>query len=44
MIQQNALREKIQENAFAALREMEYFSMRRSQAFDLSIPPGRARR
>ena len=30
---------KIQENAFACLRKMEYFSMPPSQAFDLSIPP-----
>jgi hypothetical protein len=30
---------KIQANAFACLREMEYFSMPPSQAFDLSIPP-----
>jgi hypothetical protein len=30
---------KIQESAYAALREMEYFSMRLEQAFDLTIPP-----
>jgi Tubulin like len=34
------MREKIQENAFACLREMEYFSLRRREAdFGLSIPP-----
>jgi hypothetical protein len=32
-------RRKIQENAYACLREMEYFSMRPGRAFDLSIPP-----
>ncbi|HYT89148.1 MAG TPA: tubulin-like doman-containing protein, partial [Gemmataceae bacterium] len=32
-------RQKIQENAFGCLREMEYFSMRPGAAFDLSIPP-----
>jgi hypothetical protein len=32
-------RRKIQENAFACLREMEYFSMRPGRAFDLAIPP-----
>ncbi len=32
-------RTKIQENAYAALREMEYFSMRADQTFDLTIPP-----
>jgi hypothetical protein len=43
----NDMRAKIQENAFTCLREMEYFSMKRSsssrafsdQTFDLSIPP-----
>jgi hypothetical protein len=29
----------IQENAFAGLRELEFFSQRPEQAFDLSIPP-----
>jgi hypothetical protein len=29
----------IRENAYVALREMEYFSLRPSQGFDLSIPP-----
>src|SRR5262249_6315983 len=29
----------IQENGFAALREMEYFAMKRGTHFDLSIPP-----
>ncbi|MCI0459158.1 MAG: tubulin-like doman-containing protein [Gemmataceae bacterium] len=32
-------RRKIQENAFACLREMEYFSLRPGRSFDLSIPP-----
>ncbi|MCC6421341.1 MAG: hypothetical protein IT429_24140 [Gemmataceae bacterium] len=32
-------RRKIQENAFACLREMEYFSMRPGRSFDLSLPP-----
>ncbi|MCE9564366.1 MAG: tubulin-like doman-containing protein [Planctomycetes bacterium] len=30
---------KVEENAFAALREMEYFALRREGLFDLSIPP-----
>ena len=33
------LKKKIQENAFAALREIEYFSMKRDVEFGLSIPP-----
>jgi hypothetical protein len=32
-------REVVKENAYGALREMEYFSMRKIDAFDLSIPP-----
>jgi hypothetical protein len=32
-------RTKIQENAYAALREMEYFSRRIDKTFDLTIPP-----
>jgi hypothetical protein len=30
---------KVQESAYASLREMEYFSMRLDQAFDLAMPP-----
>ncbi len=33
------LQKKIQENAFAALREIEYFSMKRDVEFGLNIPP-----
>lgn len=33
------MRSAIQENAYGALREMEYFSMSRVEAFGLSIPP-----
>ncbi len=40
VVEHERLQKKIQENAFTALREMEYFSMRQSEArFDLSIPP-----
>ena len=38
-IQVRTMKEKIQENAFAALREMEYFAMRRGKDFDLAAPP-----
>jgi len=33
------MKKKVEENAFAALREMEYFALRREGLFDLSIPP-----
>ncbi len=34
---------KVEENAFAALREMEYFALRREGLFDLSVPPAIAK-
>lgn len=36
---QAEMRRKVEENAFAALREMEYFALRRDGLFDLSVPP-----
>jgi hypothetical protein len=36
---QNEMKRKVEENAFAALREMEYFALRRDGSYDLSIPP-----
>jgi hypothetical protein len=41
-IQVQTMKEKIQENAFAALREMEYFAMRRGKDFDLTARAGSA--
>lgn len=33
------MKKKIQENSYGVLREMEYFSLRAGQSFDLSLPP-----